>query len=109
MIAASIAPPRKRETAIVRRLLREPTVDTDTAREFLGIHRDLSFRLMSAYRRRLAKMLARGHTLTADDVRPCRDQVTGGWTEIPNHKVGGKLRCRSDLLLWMVFPERAES
>jgi hypothetical protein len=87
-------------------LRREPTVDTAVAFEFLGVGRDLGFRLMSNYRRRILKAVTRGRPLTEVSVRPQRD-ADGAWDEIPNHKVGGRLRCRSDLLLWMVYPERS--
>ena len=97
--------PTAQRSPIVRKLLREPTVDGDTAREFLGIRRDLSFRLMERYRRRIAKQLAAGKPLDEEAVRPRRGP-DGSWAEIPNHKVGGRLRCRSDLLLEMTYPER---
>lgn len=87
-------------------LLSEPTVGSQVAFDFLGIGRDLGFRLMAAYRRRITKTLARGRKLDADSVRPRFDAKLGEWAEIPNHKVGGRLRVRSDLLLWMTYPER---
>lgn len=88
--------------SLVRKLQREPTVDPTTAFAFLGIRRDLGFRLSKAYRTRLAKTKC---VLDAETIKPRRDPKTGAWKEIPSHLVGGRLRCRSDLLLWMMFPE----
>ena len=86
-------------------LRREPTVDTAVAFAYLGIGRDLGFRLMSAYRKRIARALAKRGELTIEDVRPRFDAKIGEWAEIANHKVGGRLRCRSDMLLYMTYPE----
>jgi hypothetical protein len=91
---------------IERLLYSQPTVSTSAAFEFLGVGRDLGFRLMTAYRRRIAKTLARGRGLVATDVLPRRDPKTGELLEIANQKIGGKVMCRSDLLLWTTFPER---
>ena len=97
----------REESELLELLRSQPTVDTTVAFEFLGIGRDLGFRLLTAYRRRIAKQLARGRVLTVADVLPRRDPKTGELLEIANQKIGGKLMCRSDLLLWTTFPERA--
>lgn len=91
---------------LLRTLQSEPTVDSCVAFEFLGIGRDLGFRLMGNYRLRILKAVTRGRPLDEAAVRPQRD-ADGAWDEIPNHKVGNRLRCRSDLLLWMVYQEQA--
>ncbi len=101
------AAPAHLRSELEQLLEREPTVDTAVAFEFLGIGRDLGFRLLAAYRKRIAKALAKGRAIDSDTVRPRFDAVAGEWAEIPNHKVGGRLRVRSDLLLWMVYPERS--
>jgi hypothetical protein len=88
--------------SLVRKLRREPTVDADTAFAFLGIGRDLGFRLARAYRVRLAKTK---HVLDSETIKPRRDAKTGAWKEVPSYMIGGRLRCRSDLLLWMMYPE----
>lgn len=90
---------------LVRRLLRETTVDAETAFQFLGIKRDLGFRLLRAYRVRTTKLVNAGKPIDMAAVRPKRDPKTGAWSEIPNQLIGGRVRCRSDLLLWMTFPE----
>lgn len=95
------------DSALVRKIMREPTVDLETARTFLGIHRDLSFRLAATYRRRLAKLAASGRVIDEVAVRP-RCNADGEWLEIANQKIGKKLRCRSDLLLSMVYRELTE-
>lgn len=102
-MAASAA--RERVSPLVRRLLREPTVDTDVADEFLGIGRTMGIAMRNRYRVRLQRYLERGGVVDAEVIRPRRDSRTGAFVEIPNTKVGGRIRCRSDLLLWMLYPE----
>ena len=95
----------REESELLELLRSQPTVDTTVAFEFLGIGRDLGFRLLGNYRRRILKAVIRGGGLNEVAVLPRRD-ASGAWDEIANHKVGGRLRCRSDLLLWMTYPER---
>lgn len=92
------------QAPLVRLLLEHPTVGPEDAFEFLGVRRDLGYRMLATYRRRIAKATSSSRPLDAGAVHPRRAR-DGSWAEIANYKVGNRVRCRSDLLLWMVFPE----
>jgi len=97
--------PRPKRPPIVRTLMSQPHVDPETAFAFLGVRRDLGYRLMAVYRARMAKLIKGGRPLDAAAIAPLRARDGVSFAEIPNYKVGGRVRCRSDLLLDMVFPE----
>jgi hypothetical protein len=88
-------------------LERVATVDATLAFRYLGIGHDLGWRALVRYRKRTAALIATGRPVSLEDVKPRRDKRTGEWLEIANMKVGGKVRCRTDLLVWQLHPERA--
>jgi len=81
--------------------------DATLAFRYLGIGHDLGWRALVRYRKRTAALIATGRPVSLEDVKPRRDKRTGEWLEIANMKVGGKVRCRTDLLVWQLHPERA--
>ncbi len=78
-------------------------VPFSVACRFLGMSTTAGYPKAHRYLARVTKLTKQ----TAFDVkhlRPRRDPATGDYTEIPVAKVG-KLMCRADLLVPMVYPE----
>lgn len=100
---------RRRVPPALRKVRTQTTVTLDVACEFLGLatKSDLAYSMATRYRARIAKAHKGGHLIDLETLRPRRGK-DGRWVEIPNDKVGGAIRCRSDLLLWMLFPESEE-
>ncbi len=82
--------------AVVTRMLDQATVPLADAFTLLCLdtESDKGYTMARRYRERLA---------------PHRDRSAlipmSIWSEIPNDKIGGKIRCRTDLLLEMVYQE----
>lgn len=92
--------------AVVTRMLDEATVPLADAFTLLGLEvdSDLGYRMARRYRDRMANSTSNGATVSMSVLRPRRSR-SGEWAEIPNDKIGGKIRCRTDLLLEMVYQE----
>ena len=92
----------------VARLVRtQPTVSLDEAAQFLGmaVRSDAAYRMAAKYRKRIAKAQTAGRVmLDTETIRPRRNNA-GEWVELANVKFGSVIRCRTDMLLWMVYPE----
>lgn len=104
------APSARRRTPQALKLLRtQTTVELSVVTEALGFAKnsDAIYDMATRYRERIAKERASGHPISLETLRPRRGK-NGEWIEIPNDKYSGAIRCRSDLVLWMLFPESQE-
>ena len=90
-----------------RDLLREHVVEKGAAFVFLGMEPSskAGYAKSRRYRERVGKYLETHRFVDLDVSRPRRTTGGGGWAEIANYEVGGKLLYPTHHLVWMVYPE----
>jgi len=76
---------------------------TSCAASFLGIGKSIAYTKGKLYVARVGPLMAKPIYDSAL-LLPKRTR-TGGWAEIPCEQFGNKYICRTDRIVWMLFPE----